>query len=166
LRVTIDIDRPNPYKLLWKIIRGSIMLRKLPSSVRVTQKGYHILWRGLDYTEAQAFMYRERIGDDMNRISLDAQFSNKPKQILFSKGSKVVTVNGSMPGAWYKILKRRSVSKNFDLCPFCYNKIDKSILFWGTKRQFIEVWHGNDVCHFKLKTGKSLLLRRLFFLNR
>lgn len=50
-----------------------------------TRRGFHIIWKDLPITFEQSLRYRKLIGDDKNRIALDKDCPEKPKQVLFTK---------------------------------------------------------------------------------
>jgi hypothetical protein len=50
----------------------------------MTRHGFHCIWHNLPITEEEMFELRKRLGDDSNRIKLDAQ-GHRVRQVLFSE---------------------------------------------------------------------------------
>jgi len=104
MRVTIDLDSKSNFKFMWTLIKGLALIRKPPEMIRLSAsgRGYHFIWRGLNITQEQAYLYRRIIGDDKNRIRLDKLSTKRVKQVLFTKkqvtyyndGLKVSNKNG------------------------------------------------------------------------
>ena len=90
MRVTVDLDTHNILKVVWTIVKGIIICKRLPYKIRKTKKGWHICFRGLDIDEETMFRYRKMLGDDENRIRLDRLSEKRLKQVLFKE--KVVYV--------------------------------------------------------------------------
>ena len=94
MRVTIDLDDKRWWKVMWVLLKGCLIFRKFPDEVRLsaTGKGYHIIWRGLNISEAEMFRYRKIIGDDKNRVGLDLASRKRVPQVLF-KEKQVIYFN-------------------------------------------------------------------------
>lgn len=92
MRITIDIDTRNKLILLWKIIKGTILLEKIPDEIKTSAsgRGYHLIWydQFLEQNIHDAFnsmiKYRKLIGDDKNRIKLDMMSPHRVPQIMFT----------------------------------------------------------------------------------
>lgn len=165
-RITIDLDKSSVYRCLWAALKGSVYCKSFPE-IRMTQRGWHLIWftdKAKDNNDVLRF--RERIGDDPKRIALDDRSDKKLHQVLFSQGAKNITTIGNMPGAWFSIIGKKSISPYFDTCP-CGKKIDVATSFWDRldDRYCIEVRHGDSSCEFPLRHGVPLLLRRCVGLN-
>lgn len=85
MRVSIDIDDKNPLKLMFTLIKGIFICKRLPKKIRITRRGFHIVWRGLNIDENTMYRYRRLIGDDPVRIDLDRCSSKRLKQVLFKE---------------------------------------------------------------------------------
>lgn len=85
MRVSIDIDNKNPLKLGSTIIKGIFLCRRFPKKIRITRRGFHIVWRGLNIDEKTMYRYRRLLGDDPVRIDLDRSSSKRLKQVLFKE---------------------------------------------------------------------------------
>jgi len=86
MRITVDLDDKRWWKVLWVVFKGCLLIRKFPDEIRVsaTGKGYHIIWRNVDVDHTTMLRYRKIIGDDRNRIKLDAM-TGRVTQVLFKK---------------------------------------------------------------------------------
>jgi len=84
MRITIDQDSKAVLSLSLKIVRGFLLFKKLPRTIRKTTKGYHLIWSGIDISERDMFKYRKMLGDDKNRIRLDMLSDKRLNQVLFS----------------------------------------------------------------------------------
>jgi len=82
MRVTVDLDSHGMLDLL----KAYYNMRCITDDVEVfrTNRGYHVIGYGLDGTQQQAEDVRVLLGDDANRIRLDAMQIVKPKQILWT----------------------------------------------------------------------------------
>jgi hypothetical protein len=85
MRVSIDRDTHNPIDIMWCMIKGIYLCRRLPFKIRKTRRGYHLIWKGLPIPEYKMYAYRKVIGDDKNRIFLDRLSTHRLKQVLFSE---------------------------------------------------------------------------------
>ena len=85
MRVTVDLDRKSISELMTVLVKGSVLCRKIPSNIRRTRKGYHLIWRGLPIDEQKMYLLRFRLHDDRNRIRLDILSPKRIKQVLFSE---------------------------------------------------------------------------------
>lgn len=85
MRVSLDYDNHNVVKLAYFLAKGIAMNKKLPSMIRKTRRGFHVIYRGLDISEREMFVRRYRLGDDLRRIHLDMSCPKKPKQVLFCR---------------------------------------------------------------------------------
>jgi hypothetical protein len=157
MRITVDSDSKDVLSLSCILLKGLLLLQKLPKEARITSRGYHLIWRA-KVTEKRAFLLRKYIGDDMRRIALDRNCPRKPQQILFSE--KIVTFNGSvMPELFWKLGIKPRV--DFERCPLCDEKgVIKSVKYWTVQKKCIEVHHEDHVCEFELhKRRKNYPLR-------
>ncbi len=84
MRVSIDIDDKNPLKLMFIIAKGIFICKRFPKKIRITKRGFHIIWRGLNIDEKTMYKYRKLLGDDETRIMLDQSSPKRLKQVLFS----------------------------------------------------------------------------------
>ena len=84
MRITIDQDSKSVLALSLKLVKGFLLFRKFPRKIRITRKGYHLIWSDLDLTRREMFKYRKVIGDDKNRIRLDMLSNKRLSQVLFS----------------------------------------------------------------------------------
>lgn len=89
MRITIDYDFKNVAKLAYYLAKGTIILRRFPSEVRSTRRGYHVIYRDFDMSMEECCNMRLRLCDDKKRVYLDLNYPKKPFQTLFYK--KVVT---------------------------------------------------------------------------
>lgn len=84
MRVTLDQDTKSALALLLKLVKGFLLFKKLPRTIRKTRKGYHLIWSGIDATKRDMFKYRKMLGDDKNRIRLDMLSNKRLSQVLFT----------------------------------------------------------------------------------
>jgi hypothetical protein len=84
VRVTIDVDSHNPFRVFHTFIKGVLACRKLPYLFRWTSRGYHFAWRGMHISNNEMYRRRVIIGDDFKRVRLDMFSPLKPKQVLFT----------------------------------------------------------------------------------
>jgi hypothetical protein len=150
-RITADYDFENELKLSFYILKGILLLKKLPSKIRQTERGYHVIFSGIDTSDEKRFTRRLQLGDDKNRIRLDRSSEKRQKQVLFSE--KTVTTFGYMHPVWFKIVKIESPSKHFNVCPFCHKKISQAKKIWTDELRAIQVFHKNSqhICEYKLR---------------
>jgi hypothetical protein len=87
VRITLDYDFKNIAKLAYYLAKGTIVLRRFPSEVRSTKRGYHVIYTGLDYSIEKCCEMRLRLGDDEKRVFLDLNYPKKPFQTLFYQKS-------------------------------------------------------------------------------
>jgi len=83
MRITVDIDTKNPLVLFNSLLRGLILLRKIPF-IEESNRGFHLIWHGVDMPESDTYKYRLLIGDDENRVRLDMISEKRIKQVLFT----------------------------------------------------------------------------------
>lgn len=83
MRITIDYDFKNVAKLAYYLAKGMIILRRFPSEVRSTRRGYHVIYRDFDMSMEECCNMRLRLGDDKKRVYLDLNYPKKPFQTLF-----------------------------------------------------------------------------------
>jgi hypothetical protein len=149
--------------------------------------GWHCVYQGLDISFEKALEFRDKLGDDENRIRLDSLESGKPKQVLFSMGFKIKKIPYYIPRWWFKkmgkkltspILHLKTYNRNpplmgrmvwrFNKCP-CNKTVHTAISCWNkqTNQYYIEILHadGSDPCNYSLPHGIRLLARRLVGLN-
>jgi len=143
MRVTIDYDSESYIGLLWRILKGIFLCKKLPN-IKKSSKGYHLVWSGLNISERDMFKYRKIIGDDKNRIRLDRCSKKRIKQVLFTE--KITTCNGFIHPYWTK--ERKKLTR----CPICGNKVLKSQKVWSKDVKGVLVYHTNNdkVCKLPL----------------
>ena len=160
-RITLDYDFESELKLSFCILKGILLLKKLPSKIRKTERGYHLVFSGLDMNDKQRFIRRLQLHDDKNRIRLDLCSSKRFSQVLFSE--KTVTTFGYMHPVWFKIVKIKSPSKHFNICPFCHKKISMAKKIWTNQLKAIQVFHKNspNVCEYKLRNKPLPLIIKL-----
>lgn len=92
MRVTLDLDgRFAVFKLAYALLIGIFQFRRLPCTVRRSSggHGFHVIWRGLPFSQEEAAKWRLVLGDDVRRIEADFASSLKPKQVLFYKKTVV-----------------------------------------------------------------------------
>jgi hypothetical protein len=141
MRVTVDLDSPSIWKMVWYAMKGSILLRKLPE-IRKTSKGWHLIFRNLPITEEESLNYRRKLGDDPNRILLDSICKKKIKQVLFTE--KETIYYGGLPASW---IGGKGILKT---CPKCGKEIIKSEKRWRIDEKRVVVFHNDDMCYFEL----------------
>jgi hypothetical protein len=83
MRVSLDYDDHNVIKLAYYVAKGIAINRKLPSLIRKTKRGFHVVYSGCDISEREMFVRRYRLADDSKRLWLDMSCPKKPKQVLF-----------------------------------------------------------------------------------
>ena len=83
MRVSLDYDNHSILKLLYYLIKGTFICKKLPSEIKKTKRGYHVTFRGLPISENQSNLIRFRLKDDLKRLHLDMSCPKKPHQVLF-----------------------------------------------------------------------------------
>jgi hypothetical protein len=130
-------------KIVWCIIKGTILLKKLPYKIRKTSKGWHVAWHLLPITEEESLNYRRRLGDDPNRILLDSLCKKKIKQVLFTE--KETIYYGGLPAGW---IGGKGILK---VCPRCGKEIIKSEKRWKIDEKRVVVFHNDGVCYFDLR---------------
>ena len=148
MRVSLDNDNDSPLDLFWTITKGLYFLRKMPDKIRRTERGWHIIYHGLDIDENGMFKYRRILSDDLNRQKLDLSSEKRCRQILFSE--KTTTCHGYIHPYWFKIMKKKSESPNFDICP-CGRKVLASSKIWETNRKVIEINHIDGNCEYPIR---------------
>lgn len=84
MRLTLDIDDTSD-KIIGELVK---MLEAgfggHDIEIYKTIKGYHLIVYDTGLTYAQVLKLREFLGDDKNRIKLDKELTDKPKQVLFT----------------------------------------------------------------------------------
>jgi hypothetical protein len=105
----------------------------------------------MDIDEGESLEIRRMIGDDRNRIALDAASPKRVKQVLFSE--KVITCNGFILTS---SCKRVGIdTRNIDLskCPLCGLYIKFCVDYRTEEKDLVEVIHenGSPPCIFKPK---------------
>jgi hypothetical protein len=138
------------------VAKGFYFFKKLPNTIRKTEKGIHLIWYNVNCSEKEAYVKRKVIGDDLNRIKLD-MCGNRLKQVLFS--AKKTTTYGYIHPAWFlTIIRKKSKSKHYDLCD-CGKKVYKAEKIYSETTKELRVYHtDNTLCVFKIKTKRSLFL--------
>lgn len=84
-RITIDLDTRSRIHLKWALLKGRFLFGRTADEIYRTNRGFHCIWFNIPCSEEQMYRYREIIGDDKKRISLDRGCEFKPKQVLFSE---------------------------------------------------------------------------------
>lgn len=135
MRVTIDLDDNSTLKMIWTAIKGTILCRKLPYKIRKTERGWHLIWKGLKISEEESIEYRRRIGDDENRIKLDEECSKRIKQVLFCE-KKVFYYDGIFP-MWIGKEGREGIKT----CPLCSREVKMSEKRWTEKDKKVIIYH-------------------------
>jgi hypothetical protein len=160
IRVTCDIDNDSSLPLLWSVTKGLYKLGRFPDRVRLTERGYHVIYKNLDMTEEESMRCRLVLGDDANRVKLD-KGGNRIKQVLFT--FKTTTCLGYIHPVWLsRLMHKKSPSPNFDICPFCLKKVKESSKIWEDDQREIEIVHEDGTkCVFPLKTKSPFVLRLL-----
>lgn len=99
------------------------------------------------------------IGDDPNRIRLDKASDKRIKQVIFSE--KDYTYFGKLPSFYYRKIDKKPITiigeNRYDICPFCYKYIIKSMDIWGeedTHYHIIITHDDNTTCEFHIKKPK------------
>jgi len=157
VRITIDNDSPHEILWLWSILKGMYFFKKLPDKIRRTERGIHIVWYNVK--TRNPLVARKVVGDDKKRIELDILSKKRITQVLFTE--KITTTHGYIHPAWFKhILKTKSPSPHFDVCP-CGKKVIKARKVWTYEKKAIEVFHKDGVCEFPLEKKGSVLLNAL-----
>jgi hypothetical protein len=64
MRVTLDLDDRSSMKLSFVIIKGIILIGKFPDKIKMTARGFHVIWSNLNISEKKCFSYRKVLGDD------------------------------------------------------------------------------------------------------
>ena len=85
MRITIDLDTHSKLRLALTLLRGFATLYKFPDEIRKTNRGRHLIYRGIKCTIEKMYLYRKIIGDDERRIKLDILKKKGEKQILFKE---------------------------------------------------------------------------------
>jgi DNA-directed RNA polymerase beta' subunit len=99
MRVTCDIDSNNRLKLLFSIFKGLLVCRKFPE-IEKSQRGYHLIWKGLKISFKKSLAYRKFIGDDYSRLKFDMN-PKRVGQVLFN--SKQVWIKNAKTKKWEKM---------------------------------------------------------------
>lgn len=150
MRVTVDIDNDSVSKMLFCLVKGIILCRRLPYKIRKTEKGWHLIWKGLNIDEEKSMEYRRILGDDPNRIKLDKN-STRIKQVLFTE--KQVFYYGGIFPKWIKNKGWEAVK----VCPKCGKEVKFSEKRWMKDEKALIIYHTDE-------TKCSLPLRRNFSL--
>lgn len=85
MRITIDLDSHSKFLLGLTLVRGIATLYRLPNEIRKTNRGRHLIYRGIKCSEEEMFIYRHIIGDDERRIMMDKIKKKGERQILFKE---------------------------------------------------------------------------------
>jgi hypothetical protein len=147
------------------MIKGSYYCGRLPDKLRMTERGIHIIWYHVKTTYEHMFVIRKAAGDDANRCKLDMHH-NRISQVLFSE--KTTTIHGSIHPAWFThVMKIKSPSRHYDICPFCMRKVRMSKKIWTDEKRAIEVHHDDGlICTFPIKRKVSPLLSIMCYLMK
>lgn len=150
MRLTVDIDSDNVLMLFNSLARGLYFLKRFPDIIRKTERGFHVIYKGIKISEREMFKYRKLLLDDENRQRLDRLSSLRNKQVLFTE--KTTTCFGYIHPAWFThIIKEKSPSEHFDICPNCKKKVVKSRKVWTEKRKVLEICHKGTKCIYPLR---------------
>lgn len=160
-RITVDYDFKNQYKLAYYLLKGIILCKKLPNKIRITAKGFHVIFSGIEIPEDKRYVLRKRLADDFNRIRLDMVSFKRTQQVLFSE--KTVTYFNTVIGELFWRLGFKP-PVNFKVCPICHKrKVLKSMKFWTQEKRAIEVHHADGrICGFNLPERKTPPMLNLF----
>jgi hypothetical protein len=152
-RITVDIDNNSIANLFYIMARGLYFLHRLPEFIRKTQKGYHLIYWGIDCNKRRSLILRKCMRDDENRIRLDMCGQGKRiTQVLFRE--KTITIYGRIHPAWFgRVMHIKSPSKRFNICPFCHKRVLMSKNIWTDEEKAIKIWHTRNkkVCIFQLR---------------
>lgn len=96
MRVTVDLDSHNIAFLFFSVCKGCMVCRKIPYYFRMTRRGFHIGWRGMDINEKEMYRRRFIIGDDRARIFLDMKSRKRVKQVLFTEKNERLIIKKSL----------------------------------------------------------------------
>lgn len=135
MRVTVDIDERSLFKMLCVAVRGSILCGRLPFKIRRTERGWHLIWKGLNISEAESIKYRKILGDDPNRIKLDEECTKRIKQVLFTE-KQIFYYEGISP-EWIGKEGKTPIK----ICPFCGKEVEKSEKRWTLEEKKIIIYH-------------------------
>lgn len=150
MRVTVDIDDNSVSKMLFCLVKGIILCKKFPYKVRKTEKGWHLIWKGLKISDEESLRYRKMLGDDPNRIKLDEE-STRIKQVLFTE-KQVFYYDGIFP-KWVGSESREAIK----VCPKCGKEVSYSEKRWLNDERKIIIYHiDNTTCELPLKSKFSL----------
>jgi hypothetical protein len=87
MRITLDYDQNNREGLI-KVYNAVDVLERAFGEDNVeiyqTRRGYHVIAHNTGLNFTQVLIMRALLGDDRNRIKLDKELHDKPKQVLFS----------------------------------------------------------------------------------
>lgn len=148
MRVTIDLDDDNLFKMLCIAVKGTVLCRKLPFKIRRTERGWHLIWKGLNISEKKSLEYRKRLGDDPNRIKLD-ECGKRIKQVLFTE-KQVFYYDGIFP-KWIG----RELGEKIKVCPICNKEVEKSEKRWLLNEKKVIIYHTDGTtCELPLKNAK------------
>lgn len=164
VRVTIDSDSDSSLSLLWCVFKGYLRTGKMPEKVRKSQRGYHIIWKGIDMTEKECIKARAFIGDDSNRLKMDLSHINngdfRLNQVLFTE--KTTTCLKYCHPVWFSLIGIPSPNPHFTQCPKCLKTIKEASKIWEEDRKEIEIVHEDGTkCVFPLERRKSVGLHIL-----
>ena len=151
MRVTIDLDTKNPFKVTKTILKGMYYCRKIPSRFRFTTKGIHLIWDGMNISFAESIYYRAMIGDDLNRMLLDLSSEKRIKQVLFDE--KTIFTQGFILASSCRSAGINPKGRDLTLCPKCNQPISYSMDYRTDEKNHIEVYHKNsdNICVIKRK---------------
>lgn len=153
--ITADVDG-SELNFAKALAKGLYFLGKLPDEVRLTAKGYHLIYRNIE-SKKNEFILRKIIGDDFNRILLDMR-GTRITNVLFNK--KIVKTFGFAYSKWFGSKKNERVKK----C-VCGRKIIMGEYTYGDDEKSFKVYHKDGICEFKVKPKKSFIAKFLEMLN-
>jgi hypothetical protein len=99
MRVTCDIDSNSKLELLFSIFKGLLVCRRFPE-IEKSQRGYHLIFSGLNISFEKSLAYRKFIGDDHSRLKFDMN-PKRVGQVLFN--SKQVWIKNAKTKKWEKM---------------------------------------------------------------
>ncbi|MEM1543712.1 MAG: hypothetical protein QXP52_02250 [Candidatus Aenigmatarchaeota archaeon] len=149
MRVTVDLDDNSLFKMLCVAVKGTILCKKLPFKIRRTERGWHLIWKGLNISEEKSIEYRRKLGDDENRIKLDLECSKRIRQVLFTE--KQVFYYGGIFPRWIGKEGREPIK----ICPLCQKEVIKSEKRWTMEEKKLVFYHKDGSTCFS-KIGKKL----------
>lgn len=94
IRLTIDLDSDSLLRLSFSLFKGFLVAGKLPEEIKRTQRGFHLIYYGIEIPYEKNFAYRKFIGDDESRIKLDMH-KKRIAQIMFDEKKAFVRIGSA-----------------------------------------------------------------------